>query len=239
MNPYTAEFFGTALLMLLGIGVNANVVLPGTKGHGSGWIVITAGWGMAVFVAVACVADHSGAHINPAVTIGLALAGQFDWVLVPGYILAQFLGAMTGTVLAILAFYKHYADANDPAAVLGTLSTCPAIRSYGWNTLTEAVGTFVLMIAVLHFAQSDTDRVGLGSIGAVPVGLLVFTIGAGLGGPTGFAINPARDLGPRIVHALMSIPGKGSSDWAYAWVPVVGPLIGAAAAAAVFAVGLG
>jgi glycerol uptake facilitator len=240
MTPFVAEIIGTALLLLLGTGVVANVVLPGTKGNNSGWIVISAGWGMAVFVAVACVGQYSGAHINPAVTLGLALVGLFDWGLVPSYILAQMIGAFLGAALAFLTYYKHYAASDDPAGKLATFSTAPAIRAPGWNTVTEAIGTCVLMLAVLHFSAPGATAVdgetipnGLSSIGAVPVGLLVFAIGLSLGGPTGYAINPARDLGPRIAHALLPIPGKGSSDWSYAWVPIVGPLLGAAAAAGV------
>lgn len=240
MTPFVAELIGTALLLLLGVGVVANVVLTGTKGHASGWIVITAGWGMAVFVAVACVGPYSGAHINPAVTVCLAVVGKFAWADVPGYILAQMIGAFIGAALAFLAYYKHYAAHDDPAGKLATFSTGPAIRSPGWNLVTEALGTFVLLIAVLHFAHPDaqfasgeTIKVGLGSVGAVPVGLLVFAIGLSLGGPTGYAINPARDLGPRIAHALLPVPGKGSSDWPYAWVPIVGPIVGALAAAGI------
>lgn len=240
MTPFVAELIGTALLLLLGVGVVANVVLSGTKGHASGWIVITAGWGMAVFVAVACVGPYSGAHINPAVTLCLAVVGKFAWADVPGYLLAQMIGAFLGAVLAFLAYYRHYAASDDPAGMLATFSTGPAIRSPGWNAVTEAIGTFVLLIAVLHFSHPDARlangesiMVGLGSVGAVPVGLLVFAIGLSLGGPTGYAINPARDLGPRIAHAVLPIPGKGSSDWSYAWVPIVGPIIGAFAAAGV------
>jgi glycerol uptake facilitator protein len=246
MTPFVAELIGTALLLLLGVGVVANVVLTGTKGHASGWIVITAGWGMAVFVAVACVGPYSGAHINPAVTICLAIVGKFAWADVPSYILAQMIGAFVGAALAFLAYYKHYATHDDPAGKLATFSTGPAIRSPGWNLVTEAQGTFVLLIAVLHFAHPDaqlangeTIKVGLGSVGAVPVGLLVFAIGLCLGGPTGYAINPARDLGPRIAHALLPIPGKGSSDWSYAWVPIVGPILGALAAAGVHVLAAG
>ncbi len=241
MNIYLAEFVGTALLLLLGTGVVANVVLPKTKGNASGWIVIAAGWGMAVFVAVACIGQYSGAHINPAVTVCLALVDKISWSIVPGYILAQTLGGIFGSTLAYLAYQRHYAQSGDPAAKLATFSTGPAIRSMGWNTVTEVIGTLVLLIAVLYFAGADAKApngepvmVGLGSVGAVPVGLLVFAIGLSLGGPTGYAINPARDLGPRIAHALLPIPGKGSSDWGYAWVPIVGPLIGAALAAGIY-----
>ena len=243
MNPYLAEFIGTGLLLLLGTGVVANVVLAQTKGNGSGWIVITAGWGFAVFVAVAFAGQYSGAHINPAVTLALAISGTFGdvftgWSVVPGYIGAQLAGAFVGSALAFLAYYKHFAATEDGPAKLAAFSTGPAIRSHGWNTFTEIVGTFVLVYVVLYLQASgsmDIDGesvpVGLGSVGAVPVGLLVFCIGLCLGGPTGYAINPARDLGPRIAHAVLPIPGKGSSDWGYAWVPVIGPIIGAGLAA--------
>lgn len=253
MTPFVAELIGTALLLLLGTGVVANVILPKTKGHGSGWIVITVGWGMAVFVAVACASEYSGAHLNPAVTLGLAVVGSFEWAQVPGYLVAQVLGAFIGSSLAYFAHYQHYLACDDPTTKLATFSTIPAIRTPGWNVLTEAVGTFVLLIAVLHFAHPDAATVnggpimidgeavavGLGSVGAIPVGLLVIAIGMGLGGPTGYAINPARDLGPRIAHALLPIPGKGSSDWGYAWVPIVGPLLGAGAAAGLHLVAAG
>ena len=253
MSPFVAELIGTALLLLLGTGVVANVVLTGTKGSNSGWIVITAGWGMAVFVAVACVGQYSGAHINPAATISLAITGAFPWEDVGSYIIAQIIGAFLGSSLDFFAYYKHYAACDDAAMKLATFSTGPAIRSPGWNIVTEALGTFVLLIAVLHFAHPDASTisgepitfngesvaVGLGSVGAIPVGLLVFAIGLSLGGPTGYAINPARDLGPRIAHALLPIPGKGSSDWSYAWVPIVGPLIGGALAAGVHVLAAG
>ncbi len=240
MNVYVAEFIGTAILLLLGNGVVANVVLKETKGHGSGWIVITAGWGFAVFAAVACVGQYSGAHLNPAVTIGLAAAGVFDWHMVPLYIVSQLAGAFTGTTLAFLSYYKHYQATNDSAGKLATFATAPAIRSPGWNLLTEATGTFVLVLVCLYFTSGSFESlegtvgvVGLGSVGAIPVGLLVFVIGLGLGGPTGYAINPARDLGPRIAHAVLPVPGKGGSDWGYAWIPVAGPLIGGLLAAGV------
>ena len=239
MNVYLAEFVGTALLLLLGNGVVANVVLTRTKGHGGGWLLISAGWGMAVFVSVACVGEFSGAHINPAVTVGLAVAGTFKWALVPGYIAAQLAGAFVGNTLVLLAYYPHYKVTEDPAAKLGTFSTGPAIRTPAWNLITEIIGTFVLVLVCLYFSSAEVSLggeeglVGLGAVGAIPVGFLVFAIGMSLGGPTGYAINPARDLGPRIAHALLPVPGKGSSDWGYAWVPVVGPLLGALLAAIV------
>ena len=236
MHPYLAEFVGTALLLLLGNAVVCNVVLKHTKGHGSGWIVITAGWGFAVFIAVASVAEHSGAHINPAVSIGLAIAGMFEWSLVPGYIAAQLAGAFVGTSFAFLAYHQHYHATDDPALTLATFSTAPAIRSARWNLTTEAIGTVALVLPILLFSPpsvtvaEQAGEIGLGSLGAIPAGLLIFGIGLSLGGPTGYAINPARDLGPRIAHALLPVPGKGRSDWAYAWVPVAGPLVGAAIA---------
>jgi glycerol uptake facilitator protein len=239
VHPYLAEFIGTAILILLGNGVVANVVLARTKGHEGGWIVITAGWGLAVFAGVACVAESSGAHLNPAVTIGLALAGVFAWADAPAFIAAQFAGAFSGACLVFLSYYRHYAATEQPAPKLATFATGPEIRAPAWNLLTEILGTFVLVLVVLYFARSDVtvdgvkSPVGLGALGAIPVGLLVFSIGLSLGGPTGYAINPARDLAPRIAHALLPIPGKGSSDWEYAWVPVVGPILGGALAAGV------
>jgi glycerol uptake facilitator protein len=246
MQAYLAEFIGTALLVLLGNGVVANVVLRQTKGHGAGWIVITFGWGMGVFVAVFCMADVSGAHINPAVTFGLAVAKVFDWSLVPGYIIAQMLGGIFGASLVYLMYRHHYDATDDPAAKLATFSTSPAIRALPSNVVSEIIGTFVLVFAVLFIAGPQVDfvmpggapspeaKIGLGSLGAIPVGLLVFAIGLSLGGTTGYAINPARDLGPRIAHALLPIRGKGPSDWSYAWVPVAGPLLGGALAAEVY-----
>ncbi|MHC5113969.1 MAG: MIP/aquaporin family protein [Planctomycetota bacterium] len=242
MNPYVAELIGTAILLLLGTGVVANVVLRGTKGHSGGWIVISAGWGFAVFAGVATADQYSGAHLNPAVAVGLAAAGTFDWGQVPGYIGAQLAGAFIGATLAYLAYYKHYAATDDPAAKLGTFATAPAIPSAGWNVVTEALATFVLVLVCLYFTpgtaivQGSDIPVGLGSVGALPVAFLVFGIGLSLGGPTGYAINPARDLAPRVAHAVLPIPGKGGSDWGYAWVPVVGPLLGGLLAAGVRAV---
>lgn len=238
-KQYLAEFVGTALLVLLGNGVVANVVLPKTKGHASGWIVIAFGWGMAVFVAVWCVKAISGAHLNPAVTLALALAGPFSWDLVPGFVAAQFCGAFIGALLVYFVYRDHYAASDDGDAKLATFATSPAIRNFPSNLLSEAIGTFVLIFAVLLAAEpiivrSDAIdpaqpglKIGLGTLGALPVGLLVLSIGLSLGGTTGYAINPARDLGPRIAHALLPIAGKRDSDWQYALVPIVGPVIGA------------
>lgn len=236
MNEILAELAGTALLVLLGNGVVANVLLSRTKGHDAGWVVIALGWGFAVYTAVLCVEQISGAHINPAVTFGLAIAGEFAWSQVPGFIAAQVVGGIIGGAIVYLFYREHYAVTDDADAKLGTFCTAPAIRSFPDNLFSEAVGTFVLVAAVLMtvnptFLMSPSSpgesvEVGLGSIGAVRVGLVVLTIGLCLGGTTGYAINPARDLGPRIAHALLPIPAKRDSDWSYAWIPVVGPLLG-------------
>ncbi len=244
MNAYVAEFLGTAILILLGDGVVANVVLDRTKGSGGGWIVIAAGWGFAVYVAVLCVQDISGAHINPAVTIGLAAAGSFDWAQVPGFVLAQLLGAFCGACVVFLFYKGHYDVTEDADAKLATFCTTPQIRLPGQNFFSEVVGTFVLVYAVLlmsdpSFALGEGTmgqevKVGLGSIGALRVGLIVFAIGLSLGGTTGYAINPARDLGPRLAHAVLPIRGKRDSDWPYAWIPIAGPVAGGVLAALVF-----
>ncbi|NOX54027.1 MAG: aquaporin family protein [Planctomycetes bacterium] len=249
MNVYLAELVGTAMLVLLGNGVVANVVLEKTKGNQSGWIVITFGWGMAVFVAVFCVMDISGAHINPAVTIGLAAAGKFPWSQVAGYLAAQMLGGLIGAILVYWFYADHYAATDDSDAKLATFCTAPAIRNPGRNLFSEIVGTFVLVYAVLMAAGPSLTfeassgagplpaaTLGLGAIGALPVGLLVFAIGLCLGGTTGYAINPARDLAPRIAHAMLPIPGKRDSDWSYSWIPVVGPVLGALVAAGLYGV---
>lgn len=240
MQAYMAEFIGTALLVLLGNGVVANVVLPKTKGHGAGWIVITFGWGMAVFVAVWCVGAVSGAHLNPAVTVGLATATKFPWENAAGYIAAQLAGGIVGAVLVFLFYREHYAASEDADAKLATFATGPAIRHATSNLFSEVVGTCVLVFAVLLAVDPSigTDagmigsnrgelKLGLGSLGALPVGLLVLSIGLSLGGTTGYAINPARDLGPRIAHQLLPVPGKRDSDWSYALIPILGPLLGA------------
>jgi glycerol uptake facilitator protein len=237
MSEFAAEFIGTMILVLLGDGVVANVCLRGTKGHNSGWIVITAGWGFAVFTAVMITSEFSGAHINPAVTIGLAAAGKFAAAKVPLFLAAQFLGGAAGALLVWLHYKDHYDVSDDPGAILGTFATGPAIRNPFRNVLCEVIGTFVLVLAVLYAAGLEIVsaegeiKVGMGSLGAIPVSLVVMGIGLSLGGTTGYAINPARDLGPRLIHYLAPIAGKGSSDWGYSWVPIVGPVIGALLAA--------
>jgi glycerol uptake facilitator protein len=233
MSIFWAELVGTALLILLGDGVVANVLLRRTKGEGSGWIVITWGWAMAVFVGVFVAGRYSGAHLNPAVTIGLAVSHKLDWSEVPLYITAQMIGAMIGAALVWLQYRQHFAATEDKELKLAVFSTGPAIRSAPANFVSEVIATFVLVFGVLCIAAPE---VGLGALDALPVGLLVLVIGLSLGGTTGYAINPARDLGPRIVHAILPMPGgKRDSDWSYAWIPVLGPLAGAVLAAIVFA----
>ena len=235
MLPYIFEFIGTLVLVLLGDGVCACCSLEKSKGKGAGWIVITMAWGFAVRCGVFIAGPYSGAHLNPVVSLGLAIAGTFDWALVPGYIIAQLLGGFCGAVLVWL-FYKDQYDATpDPDTKLGTFCTMPAVYNPLRNVFCEAVGTFVLVFCILMFAtKENTAAVGLGCVGAVPVTCLIMAIGMSLGGATGYAINPARDLPPRIAHAILPIKDKGGSGWHYSWVPVVGPVIGAAAAAGVF-----
>lgn len=224
MNVYLAELIGTMILIILGDGVVANVVLNKSKGQNSGWIVITTGWGLAVAVAVYAVGWISGAHINPAVTVGLAAIGQFDWAQVPGYIIAQIVGAFIGAVIVWLAYLPHWEVTEDPGAKLAVFSTGPAIRNTTANFITEVIGTAVLVGGVLWIGNANN---GIGNgLGPLLVGFLVWSIGLSLGGPTGYAINPARDLGPRLAHQLLPIPGKGDSDWAYGWIPVVAPIVG-------------
>ncbi|NIG57054.1 MIP/aquaporin family protein [Chitinophaga sp. Cy-1792] len=231
MSPFLAEIVGTAFVILLGDGVVANVVLKNSKGNQGGWIVITMGWAMAVFVGVYCTGRYSGAHLNPAVTFALAIKGDFPWTSVPGYLLAQMLGAMTGATGVWLCYKKQFDITTDKGAILGTFCTAPAIRSVWYNFLTEFLATTAFILAILYISK---PAVGIGSLDALPVAFLVLAIGLSLGGPTGYAINPARDLGPRIMHAILPIPSKGSSDWAYAWVPLLGPLAGAAFATIIF-----
>ncbi|CAM4398497.1 MIP/aquaporin family protein [Nocardiopsis rhodophaea] len=239
---YIAEFVGTAILTLLGCGVVAGVLLAKSKAHAGGWIVITFGWGMAVAMAVYTVGQYSGAHINPAVTIGLASIGDLDLKLVPGYIAAQLAGGFFGAVLVYLAYINHWKVTDDAGAKLGVFSTAPEVRNIPANFGTEVIGTAMLVFGVLGIGSNvnpvgkETDLALLFSSGIAPllVGLLVFAIGLSLGGPTGYAINPARDLGPRIAHALLPIPGKGGSDWSYAWVPVVAPIVGGVIGAQAF-----
>lgn len=238
MTNFTAEILGTMLLILLGNGVVGNVVLQKTKGHGSGWIVITFGWGMGVFVAVFTMGQFSGAHINPAVTVGLAAAGLFDWALAPVYIAGQMIGAAIGATLVYLHYIQHFGATDSANAKLAVFCTAPEVRNYKHNFISEVIGTFVLVFAVIYLAPPEFSsekindvEMGLGAIGALPVGLLVFAIGLSLGGTTGYAINPARDLAPRIMHALLPVPGKRDSDWGYSWVPVLGPIAGALVAA--------
>lgn len=235
MSPFTAELIGTMLLILLGTGVVANVVLKGTKGYSGGWMVITTGWALAVFVGVVFATPFSGAHLNPAVTIGLAVTGKFDWADVGVYILAQIIGAMLGSFLTWLVYRDHFNSTTEPDLQLAVFSTSPAIHNKLFNLLSEIIGTFVLMFVIFYFSgaeiTSQKSAIGLGSLGALPVAFLVWAIGLSLGGTTGYAINPARDLGPRIVHSLLPMKGKGSSHWKYAWIPVIGPVIGSCIAA--------
>jgi glycerol uptake facilitator protein len=238
MSEFTAEIIGTMFLILLGNGVVANVVLTGTKGHNSGWIVITTGWALGVFAGVVIAGPYSGAHLNPAVTIALAIAGKFSWAKVPMYILAQFIGAMIGALLVWLMYRDHFYATKDPGSKAAVFCTSPAIKNVVNNLVSEVIGTFVLLFVIFYFTNGELGAsktpIGLGSLGALPVALLVWAIGLSLGGTTGYAINPARDLGPRIMHAILPIPEKGSSGWGYAWVPVAGPIIGSAVAAGLY-----
>lgn len=224
---FTFEILGTAILLLLGTGVVANAILAKNKGFGGGWLLINFGWGLGVFAGV-YVAFPTGAHLNPAVTLAQLMMGKINFGQTMAYWAAELIGAFIGAVLCWLAYKEHFDIEEDPGAKLGVFSTGPAIRNYGWNLVTEVIGTFVLIFAILVSGGTPVD------LGPLFVALIVVGIGASLGGPTGYAINPARDLGPRIAHALLPIKGKGSSDWNYAWVPVVGPLLGAVVAVLVF-----
>lgn len=244
MNVYLAELVGTMILILLGNGVVANVLLARSKGQNSGWIVITVGWGVAVAVAIYAVGRISGAHINPAVTIALASIGSFPWADVPGYVAAQLVGAFLGAVLVYVTYLPHWRLTEDPALKLGVFSTGPAVHHTAGNFMTEVIGSATLLFGVLAiganaqgWAQAgevDLSQVFSRALQPLLVGILVLGIGLSLGGPTGYAINPARDLGPRIAHALLPIPGKGPSDWYYSWIPVVAPVIGGILGAALY-----
>lgn len=246
MNAFVAEFIGTMLLIFFGNGVVANVVLERTKGHGSGWIVISAGWGFAVFVGAFCSANYSGAHINPAITVAMLASGSIGFAAALGYFIMQLLGAFAGGCLVYFYYREHFVATDDPDRKMACFCTSPNIRNLKQAFFCETVGTFALVFPVFLIAQPSftfpgdsggiETPIGLGSLGLVPVSLLVFAIGLSLGGTTGYAINPARDLGPRISHALLPIPGKRDSDWQYAWVPVVGPFAGALSATAIYAI---
>lgn len=240
MSPFTAELIGTMILILLGNGVVANVVLKNTKGSGGGWMVITTGWALAVFAGVVVAGPYSGAHLNPAVTIGLAIAGKFPWAQVPAFIVAQLIGAMIGTFLVWVMYMDHFKITEDPILKAASFYTIPAIKNLKLNFISELLGTFILLIAVFYITSgelgSEKTPIGLGSIGAIPVAFIVWAIGLSLGGTTGYAINPARDLGPRIIHSILPIKGKIKTDWKYAWIPIMGPMVGAAIAAGLYLV---
>lgn len=231
MSPFLAEFLGTMIMILLGNGVVANVVLDKTKGNNSGWIVITLAWAMAVFIAVYIASGASGAHLNPVVTLSLAALGKFTWTSVPMYIIAQFLGAMAGSTFVYIMYKQHYDETLDSGLIKATFCNEPAIRNTFYNLVSETIGTFVLIIGILFLTGPENS---LGSLDALPVALLVLAIGLSLGGATGYAINPARDLGPRIMHAILPIKNKGTSDWSYSWIPVVGPIFGGLLAVLLF-----
>lgn len=231
MSPFLAEFLGTMCLIVFGNGVVANVVLNKTNGNNSGWIVIAFGWAMAVFIGVFVASHGSAAHLNPAVTIAMAAFNTFSWSDVLPYITAQFLGAMLGSCIVYVAYKKHYDETSDTDLIKATFCTAPSIKSTGYNLITELIGSFFLVFGVLFFAKPTSS---LGTLDALPVALLVLAIGLSLGGATGYAINPARDLGPRIIHALLPIKNKGNSNWQYSWIPVVGSIIGGVLAAFVF-----
>lgn len=238
MSEFMAELMGTMFVILLGNGVVANVVLKGTKGNNAGWMVITTGWALGVFVGVVIASPYSGAHLNPAVTIALAIVHKFSWGKVGWYLLAQLIGSMIGSFLVWVVYQDHFKATADADTQLAVFSTSPAIKNLTFNLLSEIVGTFVLIFVIFYFTNAEITvpktPIGLGSLGAIPVAFLVWAIGLSLGGTTGYAINPARDFGPRIVHALLPLKQKGSSNWKYAWVPLLGPFIGACFAALLY-----
>lgn len=231
MTPFIAELLGTMFLIVLGDGVVANVVLSKTKGNSSGWIVITFGWAIGVFTGVYVASHGSGAHINPAITLAMAVFNDFPWYDVPVYIAGQFAGAMIGAVIVWLSYRQHFDETENQSLQLATFCTIPAIRSNIHNLITEVIGTFILVLGVLFLAKPTNS---LGTLDALPVALLVLGIGLSLGGATGYAINPARDLGPRIIHFILPVKNKGESDWGYSWIPVIGPVVGGLLAALIF-----
>ncbi|NLD22521.1 MAG: aquaporin family protein [Bacteroidales bacterium] len=235
MSASFFEFLGTAIMMFMGNSVVANSNLNKTKGQNSGWCVITLAWGFAVMCGVFVAGPYSGAHLNPAVTLGFALTGSFSWDMVPAYIIAQILGGIFGGTLVYVFYKDHFDDTDDTSAILSCFCTSPAIRHYSRNLICEIMGTFVLVFIILVLSTSEnTAQIGLGSAGAFPVTMLIMAIGMSLGGTTGYGINPARDLGPKIAHALLPIKEKGTSDWSYSWVPIVGPMSGAVLAGLAF-----
>ena len=240
INIVIGEVFGTALLILLGDGVVAGVLLAKSKSNGAGWIVITMAWAFAVFVGVLVAAPVSGAHLNPAVTVGLAVNGSIGWDAVPQYLVGEFIGAFIGAILVTIHYWDHFKETEDKGLKLAVFCTGPNIRNYPLNFISEVIGTFVLVFVILTFGTNGSEdgvtiaKGGMAALGALPVALLVLVIGLSLGGTTGYAINPARDLGPRIIHAILPVPGKGHSDWGYSWVPVVGPVVGGVLAALVY-----
>jgi len=240
MNIVIAEIFGTGLLILLGDGVVAGVLLAKSKSNAGGWIVITMAWAFAVFVGVVVAGPISGAHLNPAVTVGLAVNGSIGWDAVPQYLVGEFIGAFIGAILVTIHYWDHFKETEDKGLKLAVFCTAPNIRNYPLNFISEVIGTFVLVFVILTFGTNGSEdgvtiaKGGMAALGALPVALLVLVIGLSLGGTTGYAINPARDLGPRIIHAILPVPGKGHSDWGYSWVPVVGPLVGGILAALVY-----
>lgn len=230
MNVYLAEFFGTAFLILMGCGVNANVSLKQTFTNGAGWLVICLGWGFAVMLSIYAVGTISGAHLNPAVTLAFAIKGDLSWNLVPGYMISQVAGAIIGAVLVFFQFKPHWAVTESSETKLGVFSTGPAISNTVSNLISEIIGTMALVLGLLFIGSNEFTQ----GLNPLIVGLLIVAVGISLGGTTGFAINPARDLGPRIAHALLPIPGKGKSNWSYSWIPVFGPMIGAIVAVLIF-----
>lgn len=230
MNPYLAEFIGTALLIVLGNGVVAGVLLKDSKAYNAGWFVITITWGLAVTFAIYAVGKFSGAHLNPAVSLGLAMAGSFDWALLPGYWISQVGGAVVGSFVVYLHYLPHWAKTDDQAIKLAVFCTAPAIRNTATNLISEVIATAVLVLGLLFIGANQFAE----GLNPLVVGALITTIGLSLGGPTGFAINPARDFGPRLAHAILPISGKGNSDWSYSWIPVVGPMLGGALGAGLY-----